>query len=317
MDALAHDPRHPIAVVAERTGLSLDVLRAWERRYSAVTPSRSQGGQRLYSDADVERLRLIHAASSAGRSIGQVAAMSTEALSALAAEDASVRSAVPPQAHSLRAAETLDAAVAHTRALQSAALAGELRRAATSLGVASFVDQVAAPLMRRIGDEWHAGSLTIAQEHLATAVLRDLLVETMRGFSAPPGAERIVVATPAGERHEIGAAIVGASAAAEGFNVIYLGADLPAADIVAATRAAGARVVALSIVYAEERRRLLDEVRRIREALPPDIRLIIGGAGAHSMASPLRALGVEISQRIDRPGKELAPGGDRGWYSRG
>ena len=301
MDAPADDPRHPIAVVADRTGLSQDVLRAWERRYSAVTPSRSQGGQRLYSDADVERLRLIHAASSAGRSIGQVAAMSTEALSLLAAEDAAATPAAPSAALSLRASEILDAAIGHTRALESSALAGELRRAATSLGVAAFVEQVAAPLMRRIGDEWHAGSLTIAQEHLATAVLRDLLVEIMRGVVSPPGSERMVVATPAGERHEIGAAIVGASAAADGWNVLYLGADLPAEDVVAAAYASGARVVALSVVYAEERRSLLDEVGRIREALPPDIRVIVGGAGAHSMASSLRAVGVEINQRIERP----------------
>ena len=79
------------------------------------------------------------------------------------------------------------------------------------------------------------------------------------------------------------------------------GADLPAEDVVAAAYASGARVVALSVVYAEERRSLLDEVGRIREALPPDIRVIVGGAGAHSMASSLRAVGVEINQRIERP----------------
>src|SRR4051794_32783934 len=83
--------RHPIAVVAERTGLSQDVLRVWERRYGAVHPVRSPSGQRLYRDADVERLRLLNAATQAGRSIRHVAALSTEAISQLVNEDAAAR----------------------------------------------------------------------------------------------------------------------------------------------------------------------------------------------------------------------------------
>lgn len=294
------EPRHPIAVVADRTGLSQDVLRVWERRYSAVCPVRGPGGQRLYSDADIERLRLINATSQAGRSIGQVAAMSTAALSKLAAEDAAAMVPRGERKDSPRASEIVDAALDGIRALQTERLSSELRRAAVAYGLSEFVDAVAAPLMRRIGDEWHAGQLTIAQEHMASAVLRDLLVDMMRGFTNAADAARVVVATPAGERHEIGAAIAGASAAANGWNVIYLGADLPAADIVAAVQASGATLVALSAVYAEERARILDEVGRIRQALPPAIRVIIGGAGASAMASSLRAIGAEVVHRIDR-----------------
>src|SRR6476661_3084343 len=83
--------RHPIAVVAERTGLSQDVLRVWERRYGVVTPKRGPGGQRLYSDADVERLALLHAATRAGRGIGQVAGLTTHAIAALVDEDSAAR----------------------------------------------------------------------------------------------------------------------------------------------------------------------------------------------------------------------------------
>ena len=65
--------RHPMRVVTRRTGLSADLLRAWERRHEVVKPSRSMGGRRLYSDDDIERLRLLYRATLAGRSIGQVA----------------------------------------------------------------------------------------------------------------------------------------------------------------------------------------------------------------------------------------------------
>src|SRR5918999_1092269 len=74
---------HPIGVVTRRTGLSPDLLRAWEKRYDVVKPARSGGGRRLYSDADIERLRLLYRATLAGRGIGQVATLSTPALAAL------------------------------------------------------------------------------------------------------------------------------------------------------------------------------------------------------------------------------------------
>lgn len=300
MNTLSPEPRHPIAVVAERTGLSQDVLRIWERRYAAVAPSRGPGGQRLYSDADIERLRLMHATSRAGRNIGQIAGLSTEALSTLAAEDEAARPPLPEGTDSPRTREILAAALAHAKALDSGSLSDELRRAATSLGVTTFIEAIAGPLMRLVGDEWHAGSLTVAQEHLTTAVLHDLLLELMRSFTTRPGAPRMLVATPAGERHVIGAAIVGASAAADGWNVLYLGADLPAADIAEAARDSRAAVVALSIVYAEERGHLLDEIGRIRQALRREVRLMVGGAGARAMATSLRGIGVEVVSQIER-----------------
>src|SRR5919206_4189304 len=88
--------RHPIGVVAERTGLSPDLLRVWERRYRAVEPSRSGDGQRAYSDADIERLRLLRLATTAGRSIGQVARLATEELARLVGEDEAARPRVHP-----------------------------------------------------------------------------------------------------------------------------------------------------------------------------------------------------------------------------
>src|ERR687895_1311192 len=87
--------RHPIGVVAERTGLSPDLLRVWERRYRAVEPSRSLDGQRAYSDGDIERLRLLRLATAAGRSISQVATLGTEELARLVHEDEAARQRAP------------------------------------------------------------------------------------------------------------------------------------------------------------------------------------------------------------------------------
>jgi len=130
--------RHPIGVVAERTGLSPDLLRVWERRYRAVEPSRATDGQRLYSDADVERLRLLRLATHAGRSIRQVAQIETGALTQLVREDESARQravrweerAIPPSV-----AEDVERALELARAVDAAGLDSLLRRTAAALGV--------------------------------------------------------------------------------------------------------------------------------------------------------------------------------------
>ncbi len=289
----------PIAVVAERTGLSQDVLRAWERRYAAVRPARDPGGQRQYTSADIRRLVLLQAATRAGRSIGSVAALPSDQIAALVEGDVAARErSAPPAMESPASSETVDEAFAHSRALDASALDETLRRAATAMGMTSFIETVAAPLLRRVGDEWHAGRLAPPQEHLVSAVLHDIIVATMRAFPQRSGAPKLLVATLAGDRHAIGAALVGAASALEGWNVLYLGADLPAADIADAARTAGVRIVAVSIVYTEDRARVLDEVRALRSRLPAGRVLIAGGAGATSLATELAAMDVRVESSV-------------------
>lgn len=291
---------HPIAVAAERTGLTQDVIRVWERRYGAVKPARTKGGQRLYTNADVERLTLLNVATDAGRSIGQIARLSTRELRLMVDEDRSAREgrsvSVPDR---LDTAEFVALGLALTRSLAGTELNLHLRRAAASLGVTAFVARVAVPLLRQVGEEWHAGRLTPSQEHLASSVLHDILVGTMRGFSQRNGASRVLVATPAGERHAIGAAVVGAAAAMEGWNVVYLGADLPATEIAAAAKAADVAIVALSIVYVDDRQRLLTEVRSLRKQMPQHMSLVVGGSGAALIERDLSAAGVRVARDID------------------
>jgi len=291
--------RHPIAVVAERTGLSQDVLRIWERRYGAVKPERGPDGKRLYTDADVERLALMHAASRAGRNVGQVAQLSTDAIAALVEDDVAARERRLPTATEGSDAESaVNEAMGLTRSLDASRLDEHLRRAESLMGVAVFLETVAAPLLRRVGDEWHAGRLTPAQEHLASSVLHDMAVHTMRTFAQRNGAARLLVATPAGDRHAIGAALVGALAAVQGWEVIYLGADLPASEIAAAAVSANVRLVAVSVVYVDDRQRVLGELRKLRSLLPQDVILVTGGAGAALLKPALEAGGIRVEASL-------------------
>ncbi len=286
--------RHPIAVVAARTGLSPDVLRVWERRYAAVTPTRAPDGQRFYSDEDVERLRAMRAVSEAGRAIGQVAPLSTEDLQQLMREDAAARAEAPDITTDSRVEDAVSKALVHARALDAPKVEAVLRRAAALLGTAVFLEQVTVSLLHRIGEEWHAGRLTIPQEHLASSVVHALVMGVMRDVAPAGDAPRVVVATPAGERHAIGAALAGAAAAAQGWRVIFLGADLPAADIAACATDVDAHLVALSVVYVENRADVLAELRALRSMLPARIGMIAGGAGAKALRAELEKLGVIV-----------------------
>jgi DNA-binding transcriptional MerR regulator/methylmalonyl-CoA mutase cobalamin-binding subunit len=291
--------RHPIAVVAERTGLSQDVLRIWERRYGAVQPQRGPDGKRLYSDADIDRLGLMHAATRGGRSVGQVARLSTDAIAALVEEDAEARERRVPVTREISDAEdAIEDAILLTRSLDASRLDARLRRAESLMGVAVFLESVAAPLLHRVGDEWHAGRLTPAQEHLASSVLHDMAMQTMRTFTSRNGAARLLVATPAGDRHAIGAALVGALAAVQGWDVIYLGADLPSGEIAGAARAANVQLVAVSVVYIDDRERVLGELRALRSQLPKDVPLVAGGSGAARLASELAATGIRVESSL-------------------
>jgi DNA-binding transcriptional MerR regulator/methylmalonyl-CoA mutase cobalamin-binding subunit len=289
--------RHPIGVVAERTGLSPDLLRVWERRYSAVEPSRATDGQRLYSDTDVERLRLLRLATLAGRSIRQVAQLATEELTQLVREDEAARQrATRWEERSVPASvgENVERALEFARAVDAPGLESLLRRTAAALGVPVFLDAVVAPLLRRMGEEWQAGRLTVAQEHLATAIIQRVLEGTIHFLVAPHGAPNLLVATLSGEQHKMGALLAATAAAAEGWRVTYLGPDLPAGEIASAAIAAGARVVGVSIVHLAERDRMLTDLRTVRTRLPASVPLLAGGAGAVALAPELNGDGIQV-----------------------
>lgn len=285
---------HPISVVAERTGLSRDVLRVWERRYGAVQPTRSAGGQRLYSDEDIDRLRLLAAATRNGRNISLVVGLGSAELARLVAEDEAERPAPAPLDHAAAHAQTVEDALAHTVAMNATGLGRSLRLALATQGLPAFLDDIVPGLMHRIGDEWRAGRLTVAQEHLASAAVLVIIFEAMRAVPELTSAPRLLVATPAGEHHAVGAGLAGASAMLVGWAVSYLGVDVPAADIVAAAAATDARAVALSLVYAESRGHAERELRAVRADLPPGIPLLVGGAAAVELSESLSEAGLVV-----------------------
>lgn len=299
--------RHPIRIVTRRTGLTAAALRAWERRYRAVVPERTEGGQRLYSDDDLHRLGLLRRAVEGGRSIGHLAGLSTAELEELVREDAvqgggegagivegegeGRQGETPPRAEVL---PYLREAVEAARQMDSRGLESALTRGALALTPPVLVEEVVVPLLRRIGVLWARGEFSAATEHLASVVVRrflDWLLMTQERAEAAP---TMVVGTPSGQVHEFGALLAAATAAAEGWKVVVLGADLPGRDIAAVARKKGAAAVALSALYPEDPEGLLRELLAVREGLPRDVSVIVGGPAAEEVAGALRSSGVEV-----------------------
>lgn len=281
--------RHPIRVVSDRTGISPTLLRAWERRYGVVEPKRSEGRQRLYSDDQVERLLLLRRAVDAGRSIGSVAEMDTGALRDMLAEDLEARVARERGERiangTVDLAESFDA----VRRMDASRLDRELRRLVVTLGAERFLDDGLAPLLARIGTEWRAGNLRPAQEHVATAVIRQILGWLLER-SRSDGERKIVVGMLSGENHDLGGLLAATSAALAEWDVLFLGEDLPAAEIAAAASAMPADVVGLSIVSPLSWDGIPGQLDELMTLLPTSTRVVLGGA-----------FGTELRDLIDHP----------------
>ena len=301
--APAHDA-FPLRTVAARTGLTPDVIRAWEKRHGVVAPIRGTRGARLYSSADIAHLRLLARVVAAGRAIGDVAALSRPALEQLAAQRAlDDRLSESSEAASPRE-ELITRVMERLASFDEAGLTRMLGDAVVALGMPTFVHEVVVPLVYRVGAGWAEGERSVGEEHLLTGTLRNLLGGLLHRRTTM--GRPIVLAAPAGERHEIGLLLVALLARDAGISVVYLGVDLPAADIVLAAERARAVVVGLSIVGAGNRARATREVEAVQMALSRECELWLGGADARALASGIRSSRGLVLDTLSATETELA-----------
>jgi MerR family transcriptional regulator, light-induced transcriptional regulator len=267
---------YPISAVAKLTGIPLDTLRAWERRYGAVITKRSQRG-RLYSEGQIKRLLLLRQAVERGHPIGQVAGIRDSRLRELLENGNSLAVAGP--VYTATASQQVLVPVLHALdRFDYAATDREINRLATAMASPrDFVHRAALPLMHTIGERWHDGKCSIAQEHMLTNLLSALLAALVRTFSPSDPPARVLLATPRNERHAFPTLAAAMLTAVGGLGVIYLGADLPAADIVQAARKSEADVVLLSLSTAPGLE-TLEEFSHIARKLPRSTALWLGGA---------------------------------------
>jgi MerR family transcriptional regulator, light-induced transcriptional regulator len=280
---------YPIRVVARRTGLSVHVIRAWERRYGAVKPQRTTTQRRLYSTRDIQRLALLRKAVMVGNSIAQMAALDDAVLRELTGFEPRVSPDVAPDSEAyvsgdqFQPSRFVQQAIEALQALEPAALEQVLERAAVSLSRPVLIEQVIVPLTERIGALWASGQLKIVHEHMASAVLRHFLWNMINTAAVPADAPVAIAATLIGQWHEFGVLLALSVAVDAGWRGIYCGPNLPPEEIAAAVEQKRARAVLVGISQPVDSAQLSRDLRRLVRSKPSFCSLLVGGPGVESV----------------------------------
>jgi DNA-binding transcriptional MerR regulator len=284
-----NEATYALGAVCRITGLSPHVVRVWERRYGAIVPLRTPKGTRRYRSADVERLQLLRAGVDAGHRIGSLVSLDDATLSALARAGAA-RAAQPaePLARAIAAIETLDAGLAE-RAISDQLLA---------LGPVRFAREFALPLLEAVGARWFEGKLCVAAEHMASALLRSLLGAALRPAVRAAGAPVVLFATLPGERHELGLLVSALVALGEGASPVFLGAELPPAELAKAVDLAGASALVLAVTHASKATQR--DLAATRAAIPRLTEIWLGGPAAAAVEPPSAVTLVRTLEDLER-----------------
>lgn len=255
-----------IAALSRRTGVAPDTLRKWEHRYGVLEPTRTAGGQRRYSERDIQRVQWLRDRLAEGWRIGEAARVLQE-------------TAAPPLSAPADLREALIAAALGDDPAQASAT---LDQALAVLPLEQAFDEVITPALQAIGEAWHRGEVTVAQEHALTAKVRARLG---RLLSDPRGAARgtVVLACAPGEQHDVGLLMLAVALRADGWRVEYLGPSTPAADALVFAEAIGAAAVCVSVTCETSLVQLREELDVLPARRGPT--LVVGGAAADADAA--------------------------------
>ena len=264
-----------IGELARRTGVSPELLRAWEQRYGLLRPARSQGGFRLYTDDDEQRVHAMRTFIGSGLSASEAAA---RALTDEPTQRPDGGPAVAEIGLELRnALDAFDSELAHAA----------LDRLLASVSIETALDEVVLPYLRELGDRWSVGEASVAQEHFASNLIRGRLLGLARDWSRGDGSP-LVLACPPGEEHDLGLIVFGLVAARRGRRIVFLGADTPITTIADAVEATRPKAVVLATSRVDPLRTDREELRR----LAAHVHVLVCGAGASP--DDVAAVGADV-----------------------
>lgn len=279
---------YEIRAVAEKTGLSTLLIRAWENRYSVVIPKRSDSKRRLYSDEDIIRLKLLKEATDKGFTIGRISNLSNEKLLELLQ---STQKSF--EVNQDKGEYFLNESLKAINDLSPKKLEKIFMKASIELSQPHFIDNLIVPLIYKIGEMWQSGDLRISHEHFSTSIIKNFLLNIIQSAHPQDNSPKIVVTTPSGQLHELGALIAACVASFEGWAVVYLGPNLPAEEIASSAIKINARVISLSIVYPLDDERLVEQLKRLKLLIPDDVRILIGGRGSTNYSKVIEEIKAE------------------------
>jgi DNA-binding transcriptional MerR regulator len=282
-----------IGELARRSGVSADLLRAWERRYGLLTPTRTAGGYRLYSADDETRVRSMRAHLAQGLSAAEAARLVRDA------------TAIPPQDSA--PAELAAALWSALDAFDDAGAQAAFDRLVATFGIETVATTAILPYLRTLGDRWSEGDASVAQEHFATGLLRARLLGLARGWDRG-GGPRALLGCPSGERHDLGLIIFGLALRDRGWRVTFLGPDTPIETLAAAADQLAPDVVVLSSLRRDPLAGAAAEITQLASSRP----VLLAGPGADAEVAertgarllaggPIEAAGDVSAQRSGMP----------------
>jgi MerR family transcriptional regulator, light-induced transcriptional regulator len=263
-----------IGELSKRSGVSPDLLRAWERRYGLLRPVRSAGGLRLYTPADVARVRVMRRHLDDGLAAAEAAALASQA----EVGDEAAPRALRPEGLRDDLADALD----RYDEPRAQAILDRLLAVAT---VDTLLSDVVLPYLRALGERWQRSDASVAQEHFATSVLRGRLLGLARGWGLGLGPTAVLACLP-GEQHDLGLIAFGLALRSRGWRIVYLGSDSPIETVEEVSRKLDPDLVVLTAVSSER----VEPVMTQLQALAGRHRLALGGAAADNGALETGAL---------------------------
>lgn len=261
-----------IKSVAKMLEMPAVTIRAWERRYNVVTPTRSESGHRLYSEQDIEDLRWLKVQTeNKGVNISQAVRM----LERIREQRES--SPRPAAAEGVPTFETM----CYDLLDALSEFDGDKAQGILKLGYSMFhyedvFHQVLGPMLHKIGEEWATGNWTVAQGHYASLFVMQALVPFLRAYSPNHTMPKVVALCPEGELHEIGLLMFALYLRRYGFNVLYLGANMPRHGLDGLIEQQKVRIVAISLTDEHKRAKTLELVNDLQDKYP-SLRFVLGG----------------------------------------
>lgn len=282
---------YSIGHAAEQVGISPATLRAWERRYAVVQPTRTPGTYRVYSRDDLRILQAMKQLIDAGWS-ASLAAQEVSRTRGAALDD-HVESAVVPTSHDIP-----DHFVAAAAAMDSRRLEAILDQIFSSGSYEAVVTTYLFPALRALGDAWAAGRVTVAGEHLASHAVGRRLAAAFDAAASARGDRRVLMGLPPGSQHELGLFAFAVAARRRGLDVDYLGADVPTSDWVKASTSSTVVGVALAIPSERDVMPAVEVFEALRTESPRLV-LAVGGAAAGESPPGVVRLGDDIGSAAE------------------
>lgn len=299
--------KYNMKAVSTLTGINEHTIRAWEKRYQAISPERSDSNRRIYSETEVEKLNLLNEAVLVGHNISSIAKLSIADLKSLLNNTSINVNKVNNRSKNefINSHPLVNECIEYIKAYDAKGLETLLLKASSKMSQPNLIENLIVPLIYQVGDLWHDGIIRIANEHLASSVIRFFLTNLIEQNSPSSNAPVIISATPRGQEHELGALIVGVIAASAGWKVIHLGSNLPVEEIAAAADNLNTEVISLSIVYPADDPQLNKDLKNLKRMLPSNISLIAGGRAVNGYKNTLDEIGVMIINNSKELGNVL------------